>query len=160
MASAASRARERAGAGWGLRGQLLRVSLVLPGALMAVSLLALLLWCRALLGAAAEGRPAVVGGFDFWLAVGGFFTACGAVVVVQSMRLASRVAGPELRLRRALQRIREHDIGFRVTLRRGDLLTELARDCNELLDWLNANPPAGVRTGSDVVAIDVAEEGP
>jgi hypothetical protein len=29
-------------------------------------------------------------------------------------------------------------------------LTGLARDCNELLDWLNQNPPSGAHTGNDV----------
>ena len=69
------------------------------------------------------------------------------------LRLAGRVAGPEYRLRRALQRIRTGDLGFRVNLRRGDLLAGLAQECNELLDWLNANPPRGAHTGTDIVEV-------
>jgi hypothetical protein len=41
-------------------------------------------------------------------------------------------------------------------LRRGDLLTGLAEECNALLDWLNENPPRGVATGSDVVQVAVS----
>ena len=160
MVSAGSTARERARSGAFGGGQLLRLALVLPGAVVAVSLLGLLAWCRSLLAAAADGRPADPSGVGFWLAVGGFFAAAGLIVVVQAVRLANRVAGPEARLQGALQRIREGDVAFRVTLRRGDLLTGLARECNELLDWLNANPPSGVRTGSDVVALEAAGERP
>jgi hypothetical protein len=144
----------------GVRGRLLRLSLALPGAVMAASLLALVGWCHSLLAAASAGRAADPTGVGFWLAVGGFFAASAAVVVLQSVRLARRVAGPELRLRRALQRIRARDVGFRVTLRRGDLLADLARECNEVLEWLNANPPPGVRTGSDVVGLDDATQEP
>jgi hypothetical protein len=159
MGSTAARDRQHA-RGARVHGRLLRLSLTLPGAIMAVSLLSLVAWSHSLLTAAAAGRGGDPAGVGFWLAVGGFFAASAAVVVVQSVRLARRVAGPELRLRRALQRIRSHDIGFRVTLRRGDLLSDLARECNEVLEWLNANPPAGVRMGSDVVVLDDWEHRP
>jgi hypothetical protein len=126
---------------------------------MCASVVALGVYCRSLLGAAVAGEQVGIGTFGFWACVGGFLLASAAVVVVQSMRLAHRVAGPELRLRRALHRIRCGDVGFRITLRRGDLLGGIARECNELIDWLNRNPPPGVRTGSDIVEVPV-ESGP
>lgn len=130
------------------------LALAFPGVLMAASLLLLVGYCHGLLDDAAAGRAICVGGPAFWIAVGGFFAACLAAIVLHCVRLATRVAGPEYRLCRALQRIRGHDVGFRVSLRRGDLLSGLAKECNELLDWLNQNPPAGARTGGDVVEVD------
>jgi hypothetical protein len=143
-----------------LGGRLLRIVLLLPALVMCVGFGALVVYCHSLLGDAAAGRPVEVGSGGFWLAIVGFFAACIAVVLLQSLRLAHRIAGPEWRLRRALRRIRAGDLGFRITLRRGDLLGGLAHECNELLDWLNANPPVGTRTGGDVVEVDagVGEE--
>ncbi|MBL8753262.1 MAG: hypothetical protein JNK15_08175 [Planctomycetes bacterium] len=134
-----------------VRGRLLRLAILLPAVALMVGLVVLAAYCRSLLDAATRGEQTTIGTFGFWLVVGGFLLTCGAVVLLQSVRLAGRVAGPEYRLRRALQRIRSGDVGFRVTLRRGDLLGGIAHDCNALIDWLNANPPAGVQTGSDVV---------
>jgi hypothetical protein len=131
---------------------------VLPGLGLAFSLLILAIYCRDVLLAAATGVELPDAGADFWLAVGGFLVASATVVLVAALRLSRRVTGPEYRLRLALQRIRSCDVGFRITLRRGDLLHGLARECNELLDWLNENPPAGMKTGSDVVEVTPLEQ--
>ncbi|MBZ0154156.1 MAG: hypothetical protein K8J09_21735 [Planctomycetes bacterium] len=104
--------------------------------------------------ATADGPAA---GPGLWFAVAAFLVTVVAVVLAQGLRMAERVAGPEHRLRAALQRIRSGDVGFRVTLRRGDPLQELARECNALLDWLNHNPPAGARTGTDIVEVGAEE---
>jgi len=132
----------------------------LPVALMAVAVTVLTLYCRSLLVEAAAGQQVTVGTLPLVLVAGGFLVASASVVLLQSTRVVNRVAGPELRLARALQRIREGDLSFRVHLRRGDLLTDLARECNALLDWLNTNPPNGCVTGGDVVevATETAEE--
>jgi hypothetical protein len=45
-----------------------------------------------------------------------------------------------------------------VSLRRGDLLSGLAQECNELLEYLNSNPPSGAKTGTDVVDIAFEDE--
>ncbi len=142
-----------------MKGRLLRLAVLVPGLAMIASLVGLACYCRSLLQDAVAGRAAVVGGVGFWCAMGCFLAACGGVIVLQSVRLALRVAGPEYRLRRVLQRIRTNDVGFRVTLRRGDLLTGLAGECNELLDWLSVHPPVGARTGSDVVEVAPAIPG-
>ncbi len=135
-------------------GRLVRLALVVPLVLMLLSVAGLTLCCGALLQEAAAGRPAEVADFVVYLAAGAFLLAGAAVVAVQSMRVAARVAGPEHRLRLALRRIRAGDLGFRVHLRRGDLLGGLAVECNQLLDWLNQNPPGAVRRGSDLVDVD------
>lgn len=135
--------------------RLVRVALAAPLVVLLSVVVAMTVYCRALLVDATEGRAVVIGDLPLVLLAGGFVLASAAVVVAQSVRVASRVAGPEHRLRQALQRIRSGDVGFRVHLRRGDLLIGLADECNALLDWLNDNPPVGVRTGSDVVQVDL-----
>lgn len=138
--------------------RVVKIALVLPLLLLIAAVAVLTLCCGELLQRAATGRPAIVGSTLVYLASGAFLFASGIVVVVQSLRVASRVAGPERRLKAALQRIRTGDIGFRITLRRGDLLGDLAGECNALLDWLNSNPPGSVRTGGDLVELAAAPE--
>jgi HAMP domain-containing protein len=139
-------------------GRLVRLALMAPLGLLLAAAVALAVCCADLLDLAAQGRPAELGLGPLYLAAGLFVAASVAVVAVQSLRVASRVAGPEYRLRLALQRIRSGDLGFRVNLRRGDLLTGLARECNELLDWLNANPPSVARrVGGDTFELGAAE---
>lgn len=157
MASESPRESERARTGGAVRGRLLRLSIVAPGLLMAGSLVGLAAYCHRLLTDAAAGQVPTIGGFGFWTAVVGFFAACVGAILWQCVQLAIRVSGPEHRLCRALQRIRSHDVGFRVNLRRGDLLKGLAHECNDLLDWLNRNPPAGARTGGDVVEVEAGD---
>lgn len=121
-------------------------------AMLILTVLALTLHSRqALLGATAGSLPSGSGALPLYLTAICVLLAAGVVIVLQSSRLATRVAGPELRLIRAMQRIRSGDLAFRVHLRKGDLLGGLARECNALLDWLNANPPAGAHTGTDLV---------
>ncbi len=89
-----------------------------------------------------------------------FVSSILAVVLVEVAGIARRLQWPEHKLRLALQRIRAGDVGFRVSLRRGDPLTGLARECNDVLEWLNANPPPGVRVGTDIVDMPVDDEEP
>lgn len=135
-------------------GRLVRAVFAFPLVAMAASVAVLTVYFRGLLLDAAAGGPVAVEGLPLTLLAGGFLMASAGVVLLHSLRLSTRVAGPELRLIRAMRRIREGDVSFRVNLRRGDLLTGLARECNDLLDWLNANPPTGVATGGDVVDVE------
>lgn len=138
--------------------RLVRMALVLPLLLLLAAVVALTLCCADLLDRAAVGRPAALGTGAIYLVAGIFLFASAVVVAVQSLRVAARVAGPEHRLRIALQRIRAGDLAFRITLRRGDLLGGLAHECNALLDWLNRNPPGSARTGGDLVELPMAVE--
>ena len=109
-----------------------------------------------LLDSAADGRAVTVS--TLFVPFAALLVAGSMVVLVfQSVHVANRVAGPEHRLAQAMRRIRDGDLTFRISLRRGDLLGPLARECNELLDWLNDNPPAGAAVGSDVVSLDGRE---
>ena len=131
-------------------GRIFWLALGLPMIGLLVVVVALTFYCHGLLQAAAEGRVATIGEVPVFLVASAFLFASVVIVAIQALRVAGRIAGPEYRLRKALQRIAAGDVAFRVDLRRGDLLTGLARDCNALLDWLNRNPPSGARTGNDV----------
>lgn len=129
-----------------------------PIVVMSGSLLLLAGQCRTLLDRAAAGEPLGAAGMGVWGAVVAFLVSVALVVGSEVVGLAGRLHGPELRLRWALQRIRRGDLAFRVSLRRGDALRALADECNELLEYLNANPPAGASIGSDIVDVQVDDE--
>lgn len=131
--------------------QLLRLSLLVPLVVLFSSVLLLTLICHNLLANAELGEPSGESPLALYAAAGGFLMASVAVVVLQAGRVAHRVAGPEYRLVQAIRRIRSGDLSFRVQLRKGDMLTALAAECNGLLDWLNCSPPPGCKTGTDVV---------
>jgi hypothetical protein len=133
------------------------VSLI-PTVGLAVSTLIVAVFCRRLLGEAMTQDVELPSLVPLFLAVLGFTLASGAVVVFQALRFSHRIAGPAYRLIKSMQRIRTGDVGFRVTLRRGDHLTEVATELNNLLDWLNENPPAGVKTGSDLIRVGRSPE--
>lgn len=120
---------------------------------MAVALVLLTLYCRELLAGARAGKTDE-NGTRLLVMAGGFLFASLVAVVVHMRTLAHRVAGPEFRLIQAIRRIRSGDLAFRIHLRRGDLLGGLAGECNDLLEWLNCNPPAGAVTGTDVIDIE------
>ena len=92
------------------------------------------------------------------LAIVGFCLACGLVVFSHAYRLVTRLLGPSYRLIDAMKPVRTGDIGFRVHLRKGDMLMNVANEFNQLLDWLNSNPPCDVTMGSDVVDVEMGEE--
>lgn len=132
-----------------------RAARLLPMAMLAVAVVVITWFCRDMLLGAVAGEATVAAELPLYVAAGCFLLAAGAVVVLQSVQVAERVAGPEYRLVQSLRRIRGGDLSFRVHLRKGDLLGGLAQECNELLEWLNQNPPSGARTGSDL--LEVAE---
>lgn len=130
-----------------------RAARLLPMAMLAVAVVVITWFCRDMLLGAVVGEATVAAELPLYVAAGCFLLAAGAVVVLQSVQVAERVAGPEYRLVQSLRRIRGGDLSFRVHLRKGDLLGGLAQECNELLEWLNQNPPSGARTGSDLLEV-------
>lgn len=127
---------------------------------LALAIVGLTALCRRVLGGAAELAAVPDHDVLLYLLAGTFLFAVGAAGFVHAAGLARRVAGPEHRLIESLRRLRSGDLTFRVCLRRGDLLGGLARECNEVLEWLNANPPRGARTGSDVFDVEQMEGEP
>jgi hypothetical protein len=136
---------------------ILAVSLV-PTLGLAVSSVVVAAFCRRLLAEATENEVELTMLVPLFFAILGFTLVSGAVVVFQALRFSHRIAGPAYRLVKSLERIRGGDISFRVSLRRGDHLTDVAAELNNLIDWLNDNPPAGMKTGSDLVRLRRAAE--
>lgn len=132
-----------------------RAARMVPLAMLAIAVVVITWFCRDMLIGAIAGEATVGAELPLYVAAGCFLLAAGAVVVLQSVQVAERVSGPEFRLVQSLRRIRSGDLAFRVHLRKGDLLGGLAQECNELLEWLNQNPPSGAHTGSDL--LEVAE---
>lgn len=120
---------------------------------IAVGMLALTAVTWAVLDAAAADTVAPPSVAPVYLAGAFCLLVSCMVVVVHGTRTAHRVAGPEHRLIQSLRRVRTGDLAFRVSLRRGDLLSDLASECNALIEHLNQHPPAGAKTGSDVVEV-------
>ncbi|MFQ5503554.1 MAG: HAMP domain-containing protein [Planctomycetota bacterium] len=73
-----------------------------------------------------------------------FILSSGGVVVLQAVRYSNRIAGPTYRLVKSLERVMEGDLNFRVKLREGDELTDLAEALNRHIDWLQEHPPMGI----------------
>lgn len=109
----------------------------------------------ALLGAAASSAS-THSTIPIYIAGGTIVLLACLVVVVHATRTAHRIAGPEYRLVQSLRRLRQGDLSFRIGLRRGDLLAGLADECNQVIEWLNQNPPSGSRTGTDLVEVEEA----
>lgn len=131
---------------------ILGISLIPTFGLTACTLI-VAVFCRRLLSEASVNDVDLPSLVPLFVSVLGFTLASGAVVVFQALRFSHRIAGPAYRLVRSMERMRSGDLAFRVNLRRGDHLTEVAAEMNRLLDWLNANPPSGARTGTDVVEL-------
>ena len=138
--------------------RLIRTVMVAPYIAMVVSMIVLALYCHRVLHAASTGADSFDNAVPMVLAVCGFLLASGLAVILQAYHLAQRVAGPAQRLQQAMTRIRNGDIAFRVHLRRGDLLREVAGDFNDLLDWLNRTLPGDMKRGNDVVDVDHEDE--
>jgi hypothetical protein len=135
--------------------QLLRIAVLVPVCLLVAALLLVTLLCAGLMSERSEGVASAGSEAILLMATGGFLLVSAAVVVVQAMRVAHRVGGPEYRMIQTLRQVRSGDMTWRVHLRRGDLLRDLADECNELIEWLNQNPPRGATVGGDLVEIDV-----
>lgn len=80
-----------------------------------------------------------------------------AALLLEVANASRRFRTPERQVRRAMQRIRAGDVGFRVALRRGEPLGALVHECNDLLEWLNRNPPPGSRLDADVFELEEGE---
>jgi len=65
-----------------------------------------------------------------------FVVVAGAIAVWQAWRHSHRVVGPAHRIASLLRRLRSGDTGFRVELRSGDELQEVADELNELIETL------------------------
>ena len=82
-----------------------------------------------------------------------FFAFTATFLVAMALRLSHQVAGASYRISQTLVAYREGDRDVRAHLRHGDLLTELADDLNDFLDWMDEKESARPRGGSSVAAV-------
>lgn len=136
-----------------LQRRTVRSVALLPSAILLAGFALVAVFCSSLLEEAAESRLHLPSLVPLFVAVICVLGAAALVVWFQALRMAQRLAGPAFRLVKSMQRVRGGDISFRVHLRRGDHLTDVAAELNNVLDWLNLNPPRGVRTGGDLVQV-------
>ena len=135
-------------------------STLLPELLIVASTLVLIWFFRRLLVEAQHSDIELGTLFPLFLAIVGLAVAAGLLVVSQASRSARRLTGPAQRLILAMQRTQRGDLAHRVHLRHGDELKDVAAEFNRLLDWLNANPPAGAKTGNDLIEFDMTDRLP
>lgn len=133
---------------------------LLPELLIVASTLVIIWFFRRLLADAQHSDIELATLFPLFLAIVGLAVAAGLLVVSQASRSARRLTGPAQRLILAMQRTKRGDLAHRVHLRHGDELKNVAAEFNRLLDWLNANPPAGAKVGHDLIEVDMMERLP
>ena len=117
-----------------------------PAISLAIATMVIAIFCRKLMGEAARSEvvlPSLV-----WLLAStlGFSIVSILIILNQALRFSNRVSGPAYRMCKSFEQIRSGDVSFRVKLRKGDHLTEVADSLNELLAWLEAHPPQGIET--------------
>ena len=132
-------------------------STLVPELLIVASTLILVWFFRQLLAEAQRSDIELATLVPLFLAIVGLAMAAGILALGQASRSAKRLSGPSQRLILAMQRTRRGDLAHRVHLRHGVELKAVAAEFNRLLDWLNANPPEGAKTGSDLVEVDMTE---
>jgi len=79
------------------------------------------------------------------MAVGAVLLGHIALILWLGLTLSHKVAGPIYRLRKSMEGLSAGDVSVRITLRRGDRLTDLADAFNQMADALSASrevPPA------------------
>lgn len=81
-----------------------------------------------------------------------FVMVTATALAVQSLRHSHAVAGPCVRLKKTMQRIRGGEVDFQIKLRKGDELQDVADELNELLRWLQQHRPEGVAAAATAAA--------
>ncbi len=113
--------------------------LTLIGATVAVAMLG-----SRVLNEARSTDAEITSLFPLFLALVLLILSAGGMVALQALRYSHRIAGPSYRLLQSMERIKRGHLEFRVELRDGDELQEIADGINGLLDWLEEHPPAGM----------------
>ncbi|GAB4138048.1 MAG: hypothetical protein Fur0037_03570 [Planctomycetota bacterium] len=116
---------------------------VLPALALGAVAVVTAIWCNGTMNRALEIDPLLPNLTPLIYVSSAFQVVAGVLLVLSTLKVSHRVAGPAYRICKSLERIRSGDISFRVQLRKKDHLTEIADEMNRLLDWLNENPPKG-----------------
>ena len=131
---------------------------LVPTAGLAITTVVVAFFCRRLVDEALLSDAELPSLAPLLYSVLGFCVICAAVIAVRGLHFSHHVSGPAYRICRSLERMRTSDVAFRVKLRRGDFLDEIAAELNLLLEHLDATPASGAAEGGPQGR--VAEEGP
>lgn len=130
-----------------------------PTASLAVAAMIVAVFSRRLAGEAAVAQAELPSLLPLLLSLLGFTLLSVAIVLHQAVRFSHRIAGPSYNLLRSFERVRNGDLAFRVRLRDGDHLTELADGFNDMLDWLAEHPPKGVQpAGGSTATVEAVRD--
>jgi len=105
-------------------------------------------WCKNITDQATASGIDLPDMMPFFWALVALEIGAAIFLVGMSLRSSLRVVGPAVNICRSMERIRSGDLDFKVKLRDGDFLLEIEQELNQLIDWLNENPPPGCRTRS------------
>jgi hypothetical protein len=119
---------------------------VAPAVGLSVMMIAVCFFCHRVYQHSIDVGVQIDGLMPLFISVSGFVLVAAAFLVSSALMTSHRIAGPAYRLCESLKRAREGDIGFSVTLRDADYLTEIRDEMNLFLDVLNENPPEGFKT--------------
>ncbi|MEZ5963605.1 MAG: hypothetical protein R3F56_07140 [Planctomycetota bacterium] len=82
-----------------------------------------------------------------------FVFASGGAVVLQALKISNRIAGPQVNMRRVVDRVLAGEHDQRVHLREGDFMMSAAEDINRLIAHFTADSATAAvsqTTGADV----------
>ena len=117
---------------------------LLPSLSLAVAAMIIAVFCRKLLGEASRLEAVLPSLLPLFLSILGFMVLSGLIVFHQAVTFSNKVWGPCYRLMVAFNQVKAGDLDCRIKLRDGDHLTEVTDAFNELVDWLDEHPPAGL----------------
>jgi hypothetical protein len=147
-----------------LQGRLILSMALWPAVALAGIAVLTAVYCSRAMDEASANDTELPNLAPLFYAVLAFELIAAIYLMVNSLKISHRVAGPVYRLCKSLERIRGGDLAFTVSLRDGDHLTEIRDELNKLLDWLNQNPPPNcitrVMAASQAASGDAAKPNP
>ena len=146
-----------------LQGDLILKISLFPTLALAATTILLAVFCQKLTDEALLADIELPSLVPLLITVMGFVLVSVMFLLYNALKISHRIAGPIYRICKCIQRIRGGDIGFEITLRDGDHLEEVRDELNQLLTWLNENPPEGViktrsSNGSEATMSESAHE--
>ena len=127
-----------------LQGQLVRSITTVPCLCLGAISMGVIYFTSRLAGEATRSDAVLPSLVPLMYAVIAFVLLAAVFIIARAQRTAFHVAGPIYRFSETFKRIRSGDVGFRIALRKGDVLGGLKDEINETLEWLEAHPPQGV----------------
>lgn len=143
-----------------LQGKLVRDIVLVPCLALTGLAMVVIYLAAQVAGEATRSEAALPSLVPLLYSVTGFVVCAALFIVLRARRTAFHVAGPVYRFSETMKRIRTGDVGFRIALRKGDVLGGLADEINETLAWLEAHPPEVPARADELGEPAVAAEPP